>query len=257
MTSIQLDKMLTGHVFGFLFIFSRVGPLILLLPGFGESYVSPRMRVALGMAISFVLMEPLMPAVPAPPADVSGLVRVLGYEIVIGLYFGSMVRLIMSALETVGFIIAMQTGLSNAVILNPALATQSPLPSAFLSIVALTLVFTTGLDHYLLRSMVASYDLFPPGAVLQPGDMAQSFAEACSRSFRIGIEMASPFIVIGLLMYAAVGMMQKLMPQVQLFLVMLPVQIWGGLFLLSLTVSAIMGLWLRYFDREISGMFGI
>src|SRR6185312_17320787 len=109
------------------------------------------------------------------------------------------------------FIIAMQTGLSNAVILNPAMATQSPLPSAFMSIVGLTLVFASGLDHYLLRSMVATYDLFPPGAALPAGDMAQTFVQAFSRSFRIGIELASPFMVIGLLMYVALGIMQRLM----------------------------------------------
>ena len=256
MTSIQLDKMLSGNVYAFLFIFSRIGPVLLLLPGFGETYVSPRFRGAIALAISFLLTGPLLHTIPAPPGDVTGLVRLLGFEILIGLYFGSMVRLIMSVLETVGFIIAMQTGLSNAVILNPALATQSPLPSAFLSIVGLTLVFVTGLDHFLLRSVVATYDLFPPGSALPPGDMAQSYLTAFGRSFRIGVELASPFMVIGILMYVALGMLQKLMPQVQLFLIMLPIQIWGGLFLMSITVAAIMGLWLRYFDQSIGTMFG-
>jgi flagellar biosynthesis protein FliR len=256
MTSIQLDKELSGHVFAFLFIFCRVTPVIMLMPGFGESYVSPRFRGAVAMTISFLFMGPMLPTIPAPPGDVPGLVKLLGFEMLVGLYFGSMVRLIMSTLETVGFIIAMQTGLSNAVILNPALATQSPLPSAFMSIVGLTLVFVTGLDHFLLRSMAATYELFPPGSILQPGDMAQAYLTAFGRSFRVGIELASPFMVIGILMYVAMGLLQKLMPQVQLFLVMLPIQIWGGLFLMSITIGAIMSLWLHYFDQSINTVFG-
>jgi flagellar biosynthetic protein FliR len=256
MTSIQLDKVLSGHVFAFMFIFARVSPIFMMLPGMGENYVSVRFRGTASLTISFVLMEPLLSILPPPPADVAHLVGLMGYEILVGLYFGSMIRLIMSALETIGFIIAMQTGLSNAVILNPALATQSPLPSAFLSIVGLTLVFVTGLDHYLLRSMVATYDLFPPGSPVPVGDMLENFAHSMSRSFRVGIEMASPFMIIGILMYVALGLMQRLMPQVQLFLIMMPVQIWGGMFMLSVTITAIMGLWLRYFDQDVVTIFG-
>jgi flagellar biosynthetic protein FliR len=116
-------------------------------------------------------------------------------------------------------------------------------------------VFTTGLDHYLLRSAFATYDVFPPGGSLPAGDMAQSYARAFARSFLIGVELASPFMVIGLLMYVALGLMQRLMPQVQLFLVALPIQIWGGLFLLAITVSTIMTLWLQYFDQSIATLF--
>jgi len=256
LTHLQLDKFLSGHVFGFLFIFMRLGAVLMLMPGFGETYVSPRIRLLLALSISFLLLGPMLPSIPAAPADISGLVRILGYELVVGLFFGSLLRLIMSSLETVGFIVALQTGLSNAVILNPALATQSPLPSAFMSIVGVTLVFVTGLDHYLLRSMLATYDVFPPGGVLMPSDMAQSFTQAVSKSFLVGIELAAPFIVVGLLMFIALGVMQRLLPQVQLFLVMLPVQIWGGLLLIAITISAIMSLWLRYFDQSVGGFLG-
>jgi flagellar biosynthetic protein FliR len=222
-----------------------------LMPGFGETYVSPRMRLMLAFAISILLLGPLLPIVPAIPDDIAGLMRVLGYEIIVGIFYGSLIRLFMSTLETVGFVIALQTGLSNAVVLNPALATQSPLPSAFLTVVGVTLVFITGLDHFLLRSLVETYTIFPPGGSLLPGDMAHSYAQAFSRSFLVGIELASPFMVIGLLLYVALGIMQRLMPQVQLFLVMIPVQIWGGLTLLAVTIGGIMTLWLRYFDQSL------
>lgn len=255
MTTINLDKVMTGHVFGFVFIFARLGSALMLMPGFGETYVAPRMRLMLAFSMSFLLLGPMMPSLPPPPAAIPGLFRLLASEIIVGLFFGSITRLLMSALETVGAVIAIQTGLSNAVILNPALATQSPLPSAFMSIVGLTLIFSTGLDQFLLRSAMGTYEIFPPGAPLLTGDMAQAFARTYSRSFLIGIEMASPFMVIGLLMYVALGLIQKLMPQVQLFLVMLPVQIWGGLFLMALTIGMIMSLWLHYFDQSMSSLF--
>jgi flagellar biosynthetic protein FliR len=136
------------------------------------------------------------------------------------------------------------------------MATQSPLSTAMLSTVGATLIFVTGLDGMLLRSMVGIYDVFPPGGELMPGDMAQTVIQMTNRSFVLGIELAMPFFVMGLLMYMALGMIQKLLPQVQLFLVAMPIQIWGGLFLFSLTISGIMTFWLSYFDSTLAPFVG-
>ncbi|MDX2028219.1 MAG: flagellar biosynthetic protein FliR [Alphaproteobacteria bacterium] len=254
MTSYPIDKFFSGHVFAFLLLFSRLGSVLMLFPGIGENYVPPRMRLMLALTISFLLMTPMLPRLPAPPADISELTRIVGYEIMIGLFFGTLLRLIVSTLETVGSVIAFQTGLSNATILNPAQAAQSPLASAFFSVVGLTLIFVTGLDHFLLRGLVSLYDLFPPGGAFMTGDMAQSIIQTVSRSFVVGIELGMPFLVIGLLMYVAIGMMQKLMPQVQLFLVVLPIQIWGGMALIGLTIAGILTMWLRYFDSSVGSL---
>ncbi len=197
-----------------------------------------------------------MGRIPPPPDAMADLVKMLSYEIIIGLFFGTMLRLIMSVLENTGSVISLQMGLSNATILNPTLATQSPLTSALLSVSAVTLIFITGLDHLLFRSLMALYDAFPAGGSLMPGDMAQTIIQIMNRSFVIGIELAMPFLVIGLLMFIALGMMQKLMPQVQLFLITMPVQIWGGAILLSLTFAGILTIWLQYFNSSLDGFFG-
>jgi flagellar biosynthetic protein FliR len=254
MTSLNVGQLLSGHIFGLLLVFSRLSGVFLLFPGLGETYVSPRLRLMLALAMSFVLVGPLLPAMPPPPESIPDLARMVVLEVIVGLFFGSFLRLALSALETAGAVVAMQTGLSNATILNPALATQSPLPSAFFSIVGVTLVFVTGLDHMLIRALVDTYTVFPPGAALMPADMAQSFIETVNQSFTVGIELAAPFMVIGLLMFVALGVLQRLLPQVQMFLVALPVQIWGGLFLMATTIAGIMTVWLTYFDHTI-GMF--
>jgi flagellar biosynthesis protein FliR len=248
MTSIHLDKIFSGNVFGFLFIFSRIGSIIMLFPGLSEAYVSVRIRLMLALAVSFLLMGPLLPRLPPAPQAIPDFFTLLGYEVIIGILFGTLLRIILSTLESAGSVIALQTGLSNATILNPALATQSPLSSAFLSIAGVTLIFVTGLDHLLFHSFVSIYNIFPPGGELMTGDMAETIINITNRSFVMGIELAMPFFVMGLLMYMALGMMQKLLPNIQLFLVILPVQIWGGLFLLTATVAGIMTYWLHYFD---------
>jgi flagellar biosynthetic protein FliR len=255
MTTFPLDKFLSGHVFAFLLVFSRIGCVMMLFPGIAETYVAARLRMLLALAISFLLVGPLLPRLPAAPDSLAELVRLVGGEILIGFLFGTLLRLIVGALENAGAIIALQTGLSNATILNPALALQSPLASAFMSITGVTLVFVTGLDHFLLRSLVALYDLFPPGGEIIIGDTAQFVIQAVNRSFIMGVQLATPFMIMGLLLFIAVGMMQRLLPQVQLFLVVLPIQIWGGLALVAITIASIMTVWLQYCDAEVTSFF--
>lgn len=255
MVTLHLDKFLSGHVFGFVMLFSRLGSAIMLMPGLGEIYVPQRSRLMFAFAFSFLMLEPMLGRLPPPPDDVAGLVHSLSYEIVIGLFFGTMLRIVMGVLETAGMVISIQSGLSNATVLNPALATQSPLPSAFLAVIGVTMIFVTGLDQLLFHSLMALYDLFPCNGEIMPGDMSQVIIQTVNKGFVVGVELAMPFFIMGLLMYIALGIMQKLMPQVQLFLVILPVQVWGGLTLMAVTTAGIITIWLRYFDAAV-GTFG-
>lgn len=255
MHTYHLDAFLSGHVFAFMMLLARVGAVIMLFPGIGEHYVPPRTRMVFACAICLLMLEPMVPRLPPLPTAPAELARLICYEMIIGFFFGTLVRLIMGTLEAAGMIIGIQTGLSNATMMNPAMATQSSLSSAFLSTAGLILIFITGMDHFLIRTTVALYDLFPAGGAYIPGDMAQTVIHVTNQSFVIGIELAAPFMIMGLLLYAALGVLQRLMPSVQLFLIMMPIEIWGGLAMLSLTIAGILTLWLRYFDESVGSFF--
>ncbi|MDD5586749.1 MAG: flagellar biosynthetic protein FliR [Alphaproteobacteria bacterium] len=254
MVTINLDAQLSGHVFSFLLVFTRLGAALMLFPGLGEAFVPARVRLLMALFISFLLLPVLMPQLPALPASIPGLVKLVAIEALIGLYIGLLLRLLIMAVETAGAIVGVQTGLSNAMILNPALASQNPLPSAFLGTAGVTLLFITGLDHLLLRGLVNTYGLFPIGAPLLTGDMSEAYVRMVNKSFLVGIELAAPFLIGGLLLYVALGFMQRLVAQVQLFLVLIPVQICGGLFLFAVTLGSMMSAWLRFFDSSLTGL---
>jgi len=253
--NVNLGAQLSGQVFPFMLIFCRLGSGLMMFPGIGEAFVTPRIRMMFALALSFLMLPvlaPLMPKIPDHPAILASLITI---EIVVGLFFGTVMRLMMSIVETAGAVIGMEIGLSNASILNPALATESALPAAFLGTTALVLVFATGLDQLLFRALLDTYKVFPVGMVLPMGEMVQSFVGVMSQCFAVGIQLATPFMVMGLLMYVAIGVMQRLMPQLQLFLIVLPLQIWGGLFVLSASTSIILGTWLGVFDESVVSLF--
>ena len=255
MHSFNLDNFLSGHVFAFMLLFSRVGAVMMVLPGISEGYVPPRTRLMFAFTICLLLLEPLLPRLPVMPTAPAEMAQLVAYEVIIGLFFGTLVRMTVSALEATGMLIGMQTGLSSATMMNPAMATQSPLPSALLATTGMILVFVTGLDHLLIRTTVALYDAFPAGGTLMPGDMAQTMIFVVNRSFVVGIELAAPFLIMGLLLYTAMGILQRLLPSIQVFMVTMPVQIWGGMFMVSLTIAGILSMWLVFFNQSVSSFF--
>ncbi|MFA4995276.1 MAG: flagellar biosynthetic protein FliR [Bdellovibrionales bacterium] len=251
----NIDTLLSGHVFAFLLLLSRIGAVMMLFPGIGESYVPPRTRMIFACLICFLLLEPMLSRFPALPASPAEMTRLIAHEVIIGVFFGSLVRLLLGALEAAGMIVGIQSGLSSATMMNPALATQSPLSSAFLTIAGMVLIFVTGTDHYLIRTTVHLYDAFPPGDPLIIGDMAKTIIHITNQSFVVGIELAAPFLIMGLLLYSVLGILQRLLPSIQLFLIILPVEIWGGLTMLMLTIAGILTLWLHYFNQSVGSFF--
>ncbi len=255
MHALSLETFLTGHVFAFMLLLSRIGAVLMLFPGIGEHYVPRRTRMVFASMLCFLLLGPMFASLPPMPAAPAEIARLVVYEIVIGLFFGTLIRLTMSALEAAGMIVGMQTGLSNATMMNPAMAVQSPLPSAFLSTAGLVLVFITGMDHFLIRTTIALYDKFPPGGAPMLGDMTETIMRVANQTFIMGIELSAPFLIMGLLLYTALGILQRLLPAVQLFMVILPLEIWGGLLMFSLTAAGILTIWLNYFDQSIGSFF--
>ena len=243
-----LQTLIAGNLFAWLLVFTRVGAAMMVMPVFGDQFVPTQVRLLLALIISVIVTPVLLPQLPHEPASVLSLFLLLAGEILIGVFIGSLARLMFGALEVAGMIIAMQTGLSNAFVFNPSLATQGSLPGSLLSWLALLLILITNLHHLLIMAVVRSYETFQPGAPVPVNDFAQSVTRLVADSFMIGVEMAAPFLATGLVFALALGVMARLAPQMQVFFVFMSAQIAYGLFLFAITVSAMMTFWLRHFE---------
>jgi flagellar biosynthesis protein FliR len=246
----MLEQLLPANVFAAMLVFSRVGSAVMLLPGFGEFYVMQRYRLLLALLISALLTPVLAPALPPLPADVASLLGLVGGEVVIGAFLGTVSRILLSALDTAGTLISFQTGLSAAQIFNPMAATQGTVTASFYSVLGVLLMFVTDLHHLLIRAVVDSYDVFVPGTLPAVGDLSDMVA------FRLGFEIATPFILLGTLFFVAVGIIGRLVPQLQLVFVTQPLQIVGGFVVLGLVLSTGMEWFLSSFAQQFIALVG-
>jgi len=249
-----LNQYLPANLFAVMLVFSRVGSALMVLPGFGDLYVPARYRLLLALFLAMLLATALSTILPAQPGSPLVLMSLLGGEIVIGLFIGSVARLMLSALETAGAIVSLQLGLSAAQIFNPLQAQQSAIAGAFLTVFGVLLIFITDTHHLLLRGMIASYGLFPPGTFPGFGDMSDTVTRLVSASFRLAIELSAPFIVLGTVFFVALGFLARLMPQLQIFFVILPVQVAGGLVLFAFTLYAVMQWFLDDFVQTVTSI---
>jgi len=245
-----LAQFLPTNIFAALLIFDRIGTAMMLLPGFGEIYVPQRFRLLLALIISALLLPILAPMLPGLPASPSQLFVILGTEFVIGLFIGTLARILLAALEMAGQVVSLQIGLSNATMFNPLQATQSAVPSALYSVLGVLLIFLTNMHHLMLRGLVDSYMIFAPGQMPPVEDLSQTAARAVAGSFRLAIEMAAPFIVLGTAFFVVLGLIGRLVPQIQVTFVSQPLQIMGGLLLFAFVVAAGMGWFLDAFVQQ-------
>lgn len=238
--------------FVFMMVFARLGSMVMLMPALGEVAVPMQIRVILALTLSAVMMPLVANSYSAIPPTIPGLAMAITYEIAIGIFIGMASRLVMSALDVAGNIIALQTGLAFAQSVDPTQGTQSALISSFLSLLAITLIFATGLHHLLIAAMRDSYVLFHPGEIFPTGDFLELAVKMVSGAFVLGVQLASPFLVFGLVFYIGIGLLSKLMPQIQIFFIAMPANIGLGLSLMFLILGAMMTWFLQYFEHSVT-----
>jgi flagellar biosynthetic protein FliR len=248
-----LQDLVVSNIFAFMLIFVRFGVAMMIMPGIGDSFVPPTTRLLFALAISFVLTPVLSTHLPPIPHDTGAFLTLLVSETFIGIFIGSVMRILVAALDTAGTIVSMQSSLSNSTLFNPTIASQAPILSAVYSSLGVTLLFVTDMDHQMIAAVVNSYNAFPAtGGFPDLGSVSETIVKTAVLSFKIGAQLAIPFLVVGTLVQVGFGLLGRLMPQVQVFFLAMPVQIFLSLLLMMMVISASIMYWLNGYETILS-----
>jgi flagellar biosynthetic protein FliR len=247
-----LSELITGNLFAFLLVFTRIGTAFMVMPGIGDTLVSPNIRLLFALAVSFIMTPILKIHLPAIPADATALALLLCLELVVGLFIGTVMRLMIAAMETTGMVIALQSGLSNALLFNPAIGAQGSAFGIMLTMMAVTLLMVTNLHHLMLGAVFDSYNLISAKSLsLDTASLSLIITKIVSASFNIGVQLSIPFIILGLASYYAFGVLGKLLPQIQFFVLAIPAQILMSFVTMALVISAIAYTFLAWFETTL------
>jgi flagellar biosynthetic protein FliR len=236
----------------YLVIFARVGVMLMLLPALGETSIPSRLRLAFALLFTFVLFPLLSPTLPKMPNDFMPIFALIFHELAVGFILGGIIRIFVMSTQVAGQVIAFQSGLSFAQSADPTQGVQGAIFGSFMSLVGVTLIFATNLHHMALAGVYDSYSVFTPTAPLMFDDAAQLAIKAVSGAFTVGIQMSAPFIVFGLIFNLGMGILSRLMPQLQVYFIAMPANIGVGLILFALLLATMMGWYLSHFEMQLA-----
>ena len=249
----MLETFIETQLFAFLLIFTRVGTAMMIMPGIGDSFTPANVRLFIALGLALVMTPVLSAFLPGVPSEPAFMFLLLGAEAITGLFIGTVMRVLMSALDTAGMVIGLNTGLANAQVFNPSSGGQGSIIGALLSVFGVTMILVTNMHHLLFLTIFESYQMFPADSMLEStGQMAEVVARVANTAFNTGVKMAMPFIIVTLVVYTGFGLLGRLMPQIQIFFLALPLQIILAMITLMLVFSTIILYFLGVFEESVT-----
>jgi flagellar biosynthetic protein FliR len=251
-----MEHLATAHqVYAGGLLFCRLGAIVMLIPGIGEGFIPPRIRLAFAFVMALALFPVIGSAIPPIPPQVSGVAAAVIKELLVGLLIGAIMRFFMTSLMAAGEIISIQSTLAFSQTANPTQAQPSTTLSTFLGLMGIVLIMTTNLHHLFIGAIVKSYSLFPLTHAIRVDDAAQLAIQTVSKSFALGLQLSAPVVVFSLIFNVAVGLVGRVMPQFQVFFVASPLMVLAGLSIFAMSLGVIGMVWVdRY--RELLMVFG-
>jgi flagellar biosynthetic protein FliR len=239
---VSLQLALSGwaslELFRTLLVFVRVSAAMMLLPGFGEPSVPFRMRIFAGLALAMTVSS-AVEGMPQTVPTLAGVGWAVSAEAVGGALLGILCRTLISAITTAGQLISQSVGLTNVFTAGLSFD-QSPTIGAALYAGVLAILFASGAHHLILRGLVDSYQLLPPGQFPSPAASARVVVSAGARALRLAGQISLPFLVLALLFNASLAVANRALPTVHVFMVANPLLVVLGLYLLAATLPGIL-----------------
>jgi flagellar biosynthesis protein FliR len=231
----------------FMLAFARVGAMVMLLPGLGETNIPVRIKIAIALLLTLIILPLHRADYHIDMGSMAALLVMMVYEILIGIVLGATARVTLAALQVAGAVIAQQLGLGFVTSVDPTQGQQGVVIGNFLTLLGITMLFATDSHHLVIAALNDSYSVFSPGEVVPSGDVAALATRAFSAAFRLGMQLAAPFLVFGLVFNVGLGVLARLMPQMQVYFVGVPLSIMTGFVIFGVVLAAMMGSFLDYF----------
>ena len=215
-------------------ILVRTAVILAAMPLLGGRSVPKRIKVGLAALLSFLLM-PVVSFTLAPNwLEPSNLVIALGAELLVGVVLGFAMRLILAAVELAGSVMGFQVGFAMANVLDPVTQVQIPVFGQFLTVLATLLYFQVDGHLLVLLALGSSFQLIPPFGAHLGAPLLTDVAGLMQGTYETGLKLALPVMAVTFLLHTTMGVLGRLVPQMNILLLSFPITIAMGLFVLGL-----------------------
>jgi flagellar biosynthetic protein FliR len=217
-------------------VFTRVGAMLTVLPMFSTQAIPVQIRIGLGALVAF-LVTPLLPVVAADSLSLWLLVKLLFMEASIGLLLGFVCRIVFYALEIAGSFVSTEMGLSMPAEFNQLISGPAMVPGIMLYWIALMMLLSLDLHHWMIVGFQKSYALVPFGGAHLSEALLGDVIARTGKVFALALQIAAPVMAVSFLVTIVFALLGRAVPQMNVFAESFPVRTLLGLVTFGLTCS--------------------
>lgn len=221
----------------FLVCLARMAAMLGTLPVFGSGTAPARVRIGLAVMLSLLIFPVVRPHLPPPDFSPAALGLLILGEALLGLMVGFIAQLVLTSVEVGGTIIGYKMGFAAANVFDPQSQRQIELISQYQNVIAILIFLALDAHHLFIRAVVRSYELLPPGGIDVGGDAVPFLMTLVSRMFVLGIQLSAPILAVLILASLVMGILARVFPQLNVFMLSYPLNIGVGFLVMGLTLS--------------------
>ena len=222
--TVDLPAFVNGQLLGFTLVLARLGGLFVLAPVFSAHMIPIRVRALIAMAIALAMM-PVALHGQHVPTNTGEYTILLLKEAGVGLAFAFPMAILSAAVTAGAGLLDTVIGFSFAHLVDPVNNTQNAILGQFYSLFAVMVFLLAGGDHIMLQGLAASYTTLPITAFPEMTSLSAHAAAAFGQLWVIGLEIVAPALVALLITDAALGLVSRAVPQMNVLFVGMPAKI--------------------------------
>jgi len=246
---LPIFSMAQGTILALSVIFMRIGIIAFFVPGIGERFLSPRIRLASAFAITFLVFPAIELPVGLSLTLLEPYTLALCAEIVNGLFFGFLIRVFIFALQIFGTVVSQN--LSLAQLFSPQFSADAETPFGTISVfAAIAIALALGLHVKLVLALIGCFEIQSAGTFPETARLASVFVQQVETAFNLAIQLSMPFIITGLTYNLIIGAANRAMPQMLASLVGAPAISLMGLVIFTICLPVILMTW----ERELTAL---
>lgn len=241
----------------FFLVFVRLGAIVVFLPVFSSSTIPVLAKVGLTFGASFALFPMLdLPAI-SQTVNPLGFGLSIAAEILLGMMIGFILKLILTGFQMAGQLAGYQMGMALANVMDPSTSEQVPLLAQFNNLIALLVLLTINAHHWFIQTIVESFTLLPPMGMNMHNAVFRDLIYLTGSMFVIAIKVGAPVVVALLLVSVSFGLVARTVPQMNVFIVAMPLKIVIGLIFVGLSLPFMVSYLVRLYDDSVRQIFDL
>ncbi len=241
----------------YLICLARVLALIAAIPVFAGIQMTAQVKIGLAVMTSLLLFPAMLPYTPQTPLSMPAFGLLIINEVLLGVMVGLVAQMVLAAVSFGGTVIGYQMGFAAANIFDPQTTQQLSLMSQFVNVLALLAFLSLDIHHYFFRMLVESYQAFPPGLLDFTHGAVQELMRLGGQVFVLGVKFSAPVLALLLLTNIVLGILARVFPQLNVFMLSFPLNIGIALLVMGLTLGATFAVLRREFDTMIEHILNL